>query len=1067
MRCLACDATNPPTNRFCGSCGIALSAICQHCDHKNAPSAQLCDACGGELRPVRNGPAPGRAVGHPPLAERKQGTVLFADIVGSTQLIAELDPEQAMERLRPSLEQMCAAVQRFDGTVVRTLGDGIMAVFGAPRAQEAHALLACQAAIAIRRAFEAQIHSTEVRIGLHSGELVISQDEDRPDPLPHGVTIHLASRLEQMAEPGGICLTGDCYRQVETHCDARYLGKREAKGFSEPIETYVLQGFKPAVASQHFRTTKLTPFRGRETELQKLWQALHDTENGEARVIGVSGAAGAGKSRLCYEFAEWCRLRSIPVLEARAFISGQATPLQPILEFLHLLLGVSSSDSQAAARERTAQHPATAGPDQETDLPLLFQFLGIEALSSDNPSRRVPQPKSHLRSIVGHMVKQMGMQPLVIIFEDLHWLDAGSAEFVAEIVQAIRGTRTMLVLNVRQSYTAEWMANSFYEQLSLGELGEAQTTDLVEQLIGKHVELSPIMQKIAARCGGNPFFAEELVRSLSERDVICGKIGEFRLGSKSDSDLLPASVQATISARIDRLEAQDKTILHIAAIIGKEFPLSIVEDVTGLSKEQLLASADRLHSAHLVEPRFGSDDQGYFFRHPLVQEVAYNEQLKSTRIELHAAIAAALERQYAAKLDEISAMISHHYEAAGQLVSAAKFAIRAAVWIGSTASALALQYWHKVLRLLSDQPNEPELNRLRMRANGQIAIFGWREGMTAEQVKPFIEEALGWARKIDTTMTSLLLAADGRISVASGRSADDYAARIKEALALDCKEPSPGRAATLNALFCHAKWLAGCLNKALAANSWALQNVSDISAFDEQFLGLDVEQWMRSLRGRILVRLGQFGEAEKNLQQVLSIDQSRLDPAVQFIPHLAYVDLAYFGRNPAVANEHALHISAIAEKIQNPYLTVYALGCLGTARLVEGEFDAAASKLIEGIEFAKSAKAALEFEPEMMATLADCHYQMEDFEKAETIAQQAIEVAQQRGARLAVCRASVISASVIHAAHGVKRQTEAIERLTCAEDLIRYTGAEVFLDRVAQVRALISNSSPPAAAQEG
>ncbi len=942
-----------------------------------------------------------------------------------------------------------------------------MAVFGAPRAQEAHALLACQAAIAIQRAFEAQIHSTEVRIGLHSGELVISQDEDRPDPLPHGVTIHLASRLEQMAEPGGICLTGDCYRQVETHCDAQYLGKREAKGFPEPIETYVLQGFKPAVASQHFRAVKLTPFRGREADLQKLWQALHDTENGEARVIGVSGAAGAGKSRLCYEFAEWCRLRSIPVLEARAFISGQATPLQPILEFLRLLLGISSSDNPAAARERIIQNPAAAGLGPETDLPLLFQFLGIEAASSNSPPKRVPQPRSRLRTMVGHMVKQLGVQPRVIIFEDLHWLDTGSAEFVSEIVAATRRTQTMLVLNFRQSYTAEWMANSFYEQISLGELGPGQTTDLVEQLIGKHVELSPIMKKIAARCGGNPFFAEELVRSLSERDVIRGKIGEFRLGSTSDSDLLPASVQATISARIDRLEAQDKTIVHIAAIVGKDFPLSIIEEVAGLSREQLLASADRLHSAQLVEPRFGTDDQGYFFRHPLVQEVAYNEQLKSTRIELHAAIAAAMERQYTARLDEFSAMISYHYEAAGQLVSAAKFTIRAAVWIGSTASAQALQYWHKVLKLLSDQPNEPEYNRLRMRASGQIAMFGWREGMTAEEVKPFIEEALGWARKIDTTMTSLLLAADGRIAVASGRSADDYAARIKEALVLDCEEASPGRAATLNALFCHAKWLAGCLDKALDANTWALRNASKITTFDEQFLGLDVEQWMRSMRARILVRLGQFDEAEKNLQQVLNIEQSRLDPAVQFIPHLAYVDLAYFGRNTEVAHEHAHRISAIADKIRNPYLTVYALGCLGTAKFVEGEFEAAAIKLLEGIEFAKSAKAALEFEPEMMATLADCHYQMEDFEKAEAVAQQTIDVSQLRGARLAACRAMLISASAVHAAHGIEREADAIERLNSAEKLIRATGANVFLKRADQVRARISKRVPPAAAQEG
>ncbi|MGH2541330.1 MAG: AAA family ATPase, partial [Ardenticatenaceae bacterium] len=874
MRCPACDATNPRSSSYCGSCGAAIATICQRCRHRNQPTAQFCGACGSVLDPALREHAFEGAAARPPWGERKQATVLFADVVGSTQLIAELDPEQAMERLRPTLGLMSAAVKRFGGTVIRTLGDGIMAVFGVPRAQEAHALLACQAAIAIQRAFALDTHDIKVRIGLHSGELVVAQDEDWPSAVPHGATVHLARRLEQMAEPGAICLTSDCYRQVKLHCDVRFLGKRDAKGFSRPIEIYVLLGIKPAIASQQFRAIDLTPFHGRENELQQLQRALQRTEDGDARVVGISGAAGAGKSRLCYEFAEWCRRRFIPVLEARALVSGQATPFQPILELLRSFLGVSLSDDDVSGGNRIAQHPAVVGLDEATDLPLLYQFLGISLPGREIRSRGSRTHQLRLRQIVGHLVKQKRTEPFVIVIEDLHWLDAGSAEFVSEIVQAICGTRTLLVVNFRQSYTAAWMDKPYYDQIPLGELDTAQITALVKQLIGNHLELRSVSERIVARCGGNPFFAEELVRSLAERGAISGELGDYGPGSRYDADLLPASVQAVIAARIDGLASQEKSIVHIAAIIGKEFPLSVIEEVTKIPREQIETIIDHLHYSHLIAPRLGSVDCEYFFRHPLLQEVAYNGQLKSRRSKLHAAVAVALERQYSSKLDEFAALVSHHYEAAGELAHAANYAARAAVWIGSAASAQALQHWHKVRELLSHQPHSVGSDTLRMRASGQIAMFGWREGMTAEEARPFIDEALKWARKIDNSMMSLLLAADGRIAVASGYPADDYVARIREALTIEGKRADMGRVATLNALLCHANWLAGFLNQALVANSRALRWVESIGTFDEQFLGLNVEQWMQSLRGRILVRLGRFGEAERHLHQLLTIEES-------------------------------------------------------------------------------------------------------------------------------------------------------------------------------------------------
>ena len=246
----------------------------------------------------------------------------------------------------------------------------------------------------------------------------------------------------------------------------------------------------------------------------------------------------------------------------------------------------------------------------------------------------------------------------------------------------------------------------------------------------------------------------------------------------------------------------------------------------------------------------------FLFRHPLIQEVAYNTQLKAERNILHASVAHALQDFYASRLDEFAGLLSYHHEAAGQLGDAASFAARAATWIGSTDSAQAIQYWKKVLRLLHEQPRSHTHDTLRMRASGQVAIFGWREGMTAEETKPFIAEAIDLARSTDRSMISLFLAADGRITVASGGSADFYVARIQEGLSIDAQPANVARIATLRALLCHAYWLAGLLHEALAANDAALQSVGSIDAYHQQCLGLNIEQWMLSMRGRILVHWG-------------------------------------------------------------------------------------------------------------------------------------------------------------------------------------------------------------------
>jgi class 3 adenylate cyclase/tetratricopeptide (TPR) repeat protein len=1044
MRCPGCSTDNPVGNSYCETCGARLVTACARCGHENSPNARFCGSCGASLSA--------------PEGERKHATVMFADVVGSTQLIARLDPEQAMERLQPMVAAMCAAVQRFDGTVVRVLGDGVMALFGAPVAQEGHALLACEAALAIQAELPPGKETPTVRVGLHSGPVVSSVLASDPtnEQGAHGLTVHLASRLQGMAEPGAICLTEDCYRLVRPYCDVRPLGRRTVKGFPEAIEVYDLLGLKPAVASQQFRGTNLTSFRGRGHELGMLQRALRNTEGGDAKVIGISGSPGSGKSRLCYEFAEWCRGRLIPVLEARAQLYGHATPLQPVLEFLRLVFRISPTDDAATGRRRIAQRVLRLASTFEADLPLLYDFLGVPDREGP-PSQLHPKTRhARLLEIIRHMVRQDGAATSVIIIEDLHWLDEASEDFVTTLVEAVAGTRTMLVVNYRPSYVATWMKWPYYQELVIAELSSSQIDELVEELIGSRPDVRDIRQRVAQRSGGNPFFAEELVRSLAENGAVFGEPGDYFLGTTIGEATLPATLEAVIGARIDRLAENEKSVLQIGAIIGKDFPLLVLQEVAGVFASKIETSLSRLCEAEMIQEQAAIDGRQFAFRHPLIQEVAYASQLKGRRAPLHASVANAMRSFYKDRLDEFAGLIAYHYEASGQLLDAANYEARAAMWVGSTSPAQAIKHWQRVRLLMQEQAHSKANDALRIMASGQIAWLGWREGMTGETAKPFIDEALSWAREADDTMIPLLLFVEARITAASGGPADSYVERVKETLSLLKGKMSVGRIATLNCALSQAYGWAGLLNEALAANDAAMLGIPDIEKFDNQFLGYSVEHWILSLRGRILLRLGRFDEAKQYLDMLLRIEQALLDPAVQFIPHLGYVDLAWCRGDAELAERHAMRVAEIAEKGGTPYLRVYAYACAGTAKSVAGNFVGAARDFTEGLEFVQQAKAAMAYEPELLASLADCYYQMEEMEQAIVIAKDAIELAQERNARLAECRASIICGAALLAKHGGVRFDEADGLFHHAEDLIRMSGARIYEPLLLQARSRIS-----------
>src|SRR5262245_11164386 len=1046
MRCANCATDNAPGNKFCTGCGGALDSQCSQCGQAVPPAARFCGACGAPHAP--------QVSLVEPHGERKQATVLFADIVGSTELIAGLDAEQAGRRLQPAVATMVEAVRRFDGTVLGKTGDGLKAIFGAPRAQEGHALLACQAALAMQEAMAGQTGPApiRIRIGLHSGEVVagaLSADSDEQEV--QGMTLHIGSRLEQAAEPGGILLSAACRELVDAECDTRPGGARQLKGIARPIEVFRLVGLRPEIGSDRFRDAGLTQLRGRQRELAFLKQALLDAERGAGSTIAIVALPGVGKSRLCYEFGEWCRGRGVDVLEARAHVFGRSTPLLPMLEVMRAFFHITPALEPAAARRAIEAKLLPLSRSFADDLPLLADFLGLPAPELEGQRVDAKVRHARLRDLVQRTVKAAGRRTSVVVFEDLHWLDHPSQDFVETIVEAVNGTNIVVVLNFRPSWACPWSGLSHYRQLALGELEQGDIDRLVRELMGDDPTLGKLANQIARQSDGNPFFAEELVRALAQSSVLEGERGRYRLASPDRQDpVLPATTEAASGARLDLLPEREKSALQIGAVIGKEYPAALARAVAGIPEQEANALFGRLCELDLIKACDTPHGPGFAFRHPLIQEVAYAMQLRTTRTRLHASVAQAIESFPWGKLDESAGLLAHHCEAAGQELEAAMHLRRAALWVGRTNSAQALADWKKVRWLLRDQPRSQTCDQLRALASGRILGFAWSEGLTAADVRPYAEEALRFAREAgDHRHEALLLGGFGRVFAASD-SADDYIRLASEGVAVAKASGDAGVFVACSAQLSQAYLFAGRPLEGLAASDRAMAALEDHSRPDggvvlglsaSQIFGFDVPHWLCCLRARTLVLLGRFGEADAALASVLAVDPHKILPVVHYHAHLAAVEMAWHRRDAAAAARHAAEVERYAVQSQMSYLRTVALFCDGLAASAGGDFSAASTRFGDALALARQSRTGLENEAKLMSGLADTLDRAGDFARAAEVAGEAIAVARRRTDRIAELHGDIVAA---HALAADGRAPQARAHLRQAEKLVETTGAVFF-----------------------
>jgi class 3 adenylate cyclase len=684
MKCPRCQAENPPGMRFCGQCAAPLSAICPSCGSANPPGNKFCGQCAAPLDksvPPRFSAPDAYTPKH--LAEkiltsksalegeRKQVTVLFADLKGSMELLADRDPEEARKLLDPVLERMMAGVHHYEGTVNQVMGDGIMALFGAPLAHEDHAVRACYAALRMQEAVKsfaegllsAQSVSVQIRVGLNSGDVVVRAigSDLRMDYTAVGQTTHLAARMEQLAPPGAIYATAAVLRLAEGHVTARSIGPTPVKGLPSLVEIWDITGTVTARLHGEVASPALTPFVGRDEPLRQIVRALALAEHGEGQVVAVIGEAGVGKSRLFGEFVQRHVTAALTLLRSRSVSYGKSSPYLPIVDLLKRGFQIGEADTAPAVAARVRDGLAALDPALEPDTSALLAVLGVP---SDDPRWEqldLPQRRERVLEAFKRLLLRLALdRPVVLLVEDLHWIDEATQELLDSFIDAVPTARILLLVNYRPEYGHTWAGKSFYTQIRLDPLPADISDHLLNSLLGADAGLLDLRQTLVERTQGNPFFLEESVRHLAESGVLSGSPGAYRLERHGVRIDVPVTVQGVLAARIDRLPPEDKRLLQAAAVVGKDVPLRVLETVAETRGSDLRRALARLQAVELLREMRAFPESMYTFKHSLTHEVTYGTLLGERKRTLHGAALEAMERLNEGRLTEHADTLARH-----------------------------------------------------------------------------------------------------------------------------------------------------------------------------------------------------------------------------------------------------------------------------------------------------------------------------------------------------------------------------------------------------------------------
>ena len=687
MQCPKCQFDNREGAKFCLECGAKFEQPCPECGKSLPLSAKFCDECGHDLKkPQDTDPIDySKPNSYTPKhladkilttrtsleGERKIVTVLFADVANYTSMSEKLDPEEVHQIMDGAFNILMDEIHKFEGTINQFTGDGIMALFGAPIAHENHAQRACHAALAIQKAIKEygeKIQNTtgvdfKMRIGINSGPVIVGAigDDLRMDYTAVGDTTNLAARMESAAKPGTIMVSADTHRAIERYFDFKDIGALEIKGKEFPQKAYELLKASDVVTRLDASVAKgLTRFVGRQSSMTSLMEIYNKVTSGAGQVVGVVGEAGVGKSRLILEMKNRLPENEYTYLEGQCLQYGSSILYVPVLDILKSLFDIKDDDREYIIKKKI-KDKISQYKDLEGALPAFQDLLSVK-VDDEHFLKLEPKNKREkiFESIRDLFISVSQEKPLIVVIEDLHWIDEASEAFFNYLIEWIANTSIMLVLLYRTEYRHQWGSKTYYHKIGLDQLGADSSAELVKSMLEEGDVAPELKELILNRAAGNPLFMEELTHTLIENGTIKKAESRYVL-SRNISDIqIPDTVQGIIAARMDRLEENLKRTMQVASVIGRDFAFRILQTITGM-REELKSYLLNLQGLEFIYEKRLFPELEYIFKHALTREVAYNSLLVKRRKDIHENIGKAIEEIYRDRLEEFYEILSYHY----------------------------------------------------------------------------------------------------------------------------------------------------------------------------------------------------------------------------------------------------------------------------------------------------------------------------------------------------------------------------------------------------------------------
>ena len=784
MRCPECHFENPESAKFCVACGEKFEKKCPACGFSNSPSFKFCAECGHNLTQF---PEPihkelsfdekiekiqkylPKGLTEKILSQRdkiegekKQVTVMFCDMEGFTALVDKLGPEEAYSIMDDVYEILIHKVHDYEGTVNEMTGDGIMALFGAPIALEDAPQRAIRSAYAIHREMvkfsdkikqeQEGILSLKMRIGIHTGPVVVGTlgNDLRVEFKAVGDTVNLASRMEDLAEPGATYVTEETFKLTEGLFRYESLGEKEVKGKEAPVKAYRVIG--PSTRRTRFDVSAergLTPFVGRGRELELLLDGFERAKAGRGQAYSIISEAGVGKSRLLYEFRKAVANEVMTFLEGKCLSYSREVAYHPVIDILKSNFDIHDEDGDLDIRDKVIRDLHLLNVDEATILPYLLELLSVKESGIDripmSPEARRYRILEALRRIV---LKGAESRPLIMAIEDLHWADKSSEETIKDLLENISGSAILLIFTYRPEFVPPWGGKSYHSQVTVNRLSNRESLRMVTHLLGTE-EIAPELQElILEKTEGIPFFIEEFVKSLRDLHLIEITHNRYHLSTKVSSVTIPSTIQDVIMARVDALSGSAKELLQTGSAIEREFSYPLIKRVSGLLEQELLSQLSTLKDSELLYERGIYPHSTFVFKHALAREVVYDTLLASRKKRLHEEIGKGMEELYRDRLTDHYETLAHHYFASENYEKAEEYARLSAKKAEKAASFhRAISFAQQRIACLEKMPVTEQIQKKVIDARTSLGLYLVQ--MNQNQAKKAVEPIIDTAIKLD------------------------------------------------------------------------------------------------------------------------------------------------------------------------------------------------------------------------------------------------------------------------------------------------------------------------------